>query len=181
MVIFTTERLLVRHFTENDRDNYFALQGDPDVMQYIRAPRTREESDTFLTEKILSADPHDFKGYWAVEDKETGEFLGCFVIIPIPDDVEKIQLGYSFLPVHWSKGYATEVTKEGVNYFYTRTPLAEIYGVTETPNIASQKVLLKAGFSFHEKKIEGEKELTVFIVKRQVSSASYRDQTLHQD
>jgi ribosomal-protein-alanine N-acetyltransferase len=165
-MIFQTERLLVRHFTENDFDNYFALQGNPLVMQYIRQPRTREESDIFLREKILTADPADFKGYWAVEQKETGLFLGCFVIIPIPDDTEKIQLGYSFLPEHWGKGYASEVTKEGLKYFHDRTPLPEIYGVTETPNIASQKVLMKAGFTFHEKKMEGEKELLVFIVKR---------------
>jgi ribosomal-protein-alanine N-acetyltransferase len=166
MMIFTTQRLLVRHFTGNDKDNYFALQGNADVMQYIRPPKTREESDTFLKEKILSASPRDYKGYWAVEEKDSGLFVGCFVIIPIPTDMEKTQLGYSFLPDHWGKGYATEVTKEGVNYFYNRTPLTEIYGVTETPNIASQKVLLKAGFKQIESKWEGEKELLVYLVKK---------------
>ena len=166
MVVFITERLAVRHFTANDRDNYFALQGNPDVMQYIRTPRTREESDSFLNDKILTADPDDFKGYWAVEKKDSHEFVGCFVVIPIPDDISKTQLGYSFLPAHWGKGYASEVTKEGVNYFYNRTPLAEIYGVTEKPNIASEKVLLKSGFVFLENKMEGEKELKVFILKR---------------
>lgn len=164
--VFVTKRLRVRHFTSMDSDNYFALQGNPDVMQYIRPPRTREESDTFLQQKILTASPRDFKGYWAVEEIHTGLFVGCFVIIPIPDDIEKTQLGYSFLPEHWGKGYASEIAKEGLNYFYNRTPLTEIYGVTETPNIASQKVLLKAGFVPHSTKMEGEKELLVFIVRR---------------
>ena len=164
--IFITKRLRVRHFTSMDADNYFALQGNAEVMQYIRPPRTREESDSFLQEKILATSPRDFKGYWGVEDAATGLFVGCFVIIPIPDDIEKTQLGYSFLPEHWGKGYATEVSKEGVNYFYNRTPLSEIYGVTETPNIASQKVLLKAGFQPYGTKLEGEKELLVFIVRR---------------
>ncbi len=166
MIIFETSRLRVRHFSAADADNYFALQGNPLVMQYIRPARTREESDTFLREKILAAPPGDFKGYWAVEDKETKEFLGCFVIIPIPDDIEKTQLGYSFLPEHWGKGYATEVTKEGVSYFYNRTPLPEIYGVVETGNIASKKVLEKTGFLLHTKKMEGEKELLVFIIRK---------------
>lgn len=166
MTIFTTKRLRVRHFTFSDANNYFALQSNPEVMQYIRAPRTRKESDTFLTEKILPTSPKEYKGYWAVEEKDTGRFIGCFVIIPIPDDVEKTQLGYSFLPEHWGKGYATEVTREGLNYFYNRTPLTEIYGITEIPNIASQKVLLKAGFKQLTTKMEGEKELLVFIVRR---------------
>ena len=75
-------------------------------------------------------------------------------------------MGYSFLPAHWGKGYATEVAREGVNYFYNKTPLTEIYGVTEAPNVASQKVLLKAGFKPFGIKMEGEKELKVFIIKK---------------
>jgi ribosomal-protein-alanine N-acetyltransferase len=166
MTIFETERLLVRHFTDTDYDNFFSLQGNAEVMQYIRAPRTREESDNFLKEKIFSASPTDYKGYWAVEEKTGGQFVGSFVIIPIPDDTEKTQLGYSFLPAHWGKGYATEVAKEGVRYFRERTPLTEIYAVTETPNIASYKVLVKAGFRPFNSKMEGEKELLVLIVRR---------------
>jgi ribosomal-protein-alanine N-acetyltransferase len=166
-LVFETARLRVRHFTAADADNYFSLQGNPDVMRYIRRPRTREESDTYLREKILTASPADYKGYWIVEEKATGQFIGCFVIIPIPDDEEKTQLGYSFLPAYWGKGYATEVSKAGVDYFYNRTPLPEIYGVTEKANIASEKVLLKAGFSFHTTKMEGEKELNVFIIRRE--------------
>lgn len=164
--IFITKRLRVRHFTSLDTDNFFALQGNAEVMQYIRPPKTREESDTFLREKILTASPRDFKGYWAVEDLHTGLFVGSFVIIPIPDDIEKTQLGYSFLPEHWGKGYASEVAREGIAYFYHKTPLTEIYGVTEAPNIASQKVLLKAGFKPFGMKMEGEKELLVYIIKR---------------
>lgn len=166
MKVFDTERLTVRYFTAADYDNYFSLQGNEQVMQYIRPPRTREESDSFLRDKILAADPADFKGFWAVEEKFSGTFVGCFVIIPIPDEPQKTQLGYSFLPAYWGRGYATEVTKRGLVYFREQTPLPEIYGVTETPNVASQNVLLKAGFRPFSKKMEGEKELLVFIVKR---------------
>jgi RimJ/RimL family protein N-acetyltransferase len=166
MIVFETARLTVRHFTVADYDNYFYLQGDAEVMRYIRPPRTREESDLFLTEKILAAPPGDCKGYWAVEEKGSHLFVGCFVIIPIPDDLEKTQLGYSFLPEHWGKGYATEVAVAGVQYFRDNTSLSEIYGVTEAPHIASQKVLLKAGFIPFGKKTEGQVELLVFIIKR---------------
>lgn len=166
-VVFETERLIVRTFTPADADIFFALQSDPQVMQYIRPPRTREESDTFLQEKILSSYFTGFMGYWVVEEKESGAFAGCFVIIPIPDDPAKTQLGYSFFTDYWGRGYATEVTQAGVQYVKYRTPLPEIYGVTETPNTASQKVLLKAGFQPFSKKTEGEKELLVFILRRE--------------
>ena len=75
-------------------------------------------------------------------------------------------MGYSFTPENWGKGFATEVTRAGLDYFRNNTPLTEIYAVTESPNIASQKVLLKAGFSIYGNKMEGEKELVVFIVRK---------------
>ena len=170
MIIFETERLIVRSYTKDDYDNYFSLHGNDVVMQYIRPAQTREESDAKFEETILYAAPHPYLGRWAVVEKRSGNFIGSFVIIPIPDDPEKIQLGYSFLPEYWGKGFATEVSKEGVYYFYYKTPLSEIYGVTETPNIASQKVLLKNGFHFFEKKMEGEKELMLFVLKRDPST-----------
>jgi ribosomal-protein-alanine N-acetyltransferase len=165
-IIFETERLIVRQFTDADYDNYFSLHGNPEVMQYIRAAQTREEANAKFEETVLNVEAHPFMGRWAVLEKATGNFIGSFVMIPIPDELEKTQLGYSFLPEHWGKGYATEVTKEGVNYFYDRTPLTEIYGVTETPNVGSQKVLLKAGFKPFGMKMEGEKELQVYILKK---------------
>ena len=165
-IIFETERLIVRQYTASDYGNYFSLHGNPDVMQYIRPAQTREDSDAKFEETILYAPPHPFLGRWAVDEKSSGKFVGSFVIVPIPDDAEKIQLGYSFLPEYWGNGFATEVAKAGLDYFRDQTPLTEIYGVTETPNIASQKVLVKAGFQPFAKKMEGEKELRVFVVKR---------------
>lgn len=167
MIIFETERLMVRQYTGEDYDNYFSLHGNAQVMQYIRAAQTRVESDAKFEETILNVVPHSFMGRWAVEEKASGKFIGSFIIAPIPDDVAKTQLGYSFLPAYWGKGLATEVTKEGLNYFRDKTSLTEIFAVIETPNIASHKVLLKAGFQPFATRMEGEKELLVLIVRRE--------------
>jgi len=165
-IVFETERLIVRNFTKADYGNMFLLHGNPEVMRYIRAVKTREQSDAFLDQTMATVYPSSWMGRWAVELKATGEFVGNFVIVPIPDDPEKTQLGYSFTPGSWGKGFATEVTRAGLEYFRNKTPLTEIYAVTESPHIASQKVLQKAGFEYFGKKMEGEKELTEFIVRR---------------
>ena len=166
LTIFETERLIIRQYTEEDKDNIFLMGGNEEVMRYIRPVSTKEESDKFLLENIEAYKKNPNRGRWAAIEKNTRQFVGSFAIIPIPDDVEKIQLGYSFLPEQWGKGFATEVTKSGLNYFLTTDTLPEIYGITEIPNVASQKVLLKAGFQPFGKKMEGEKELLVFIVRR---------------
>lgn len=171
MIIFETDRLTVCRFSAGDKENYFLLNGNGEVMRYIRPPRTREESDAQI-EQILgeyAAYPDSRTGRWGIWEKLTGRFMGSFVIIPVPSEPEKMQLGYSFFPEYWGKGFASEVARAGLQYFLENTTIPEIYGVTETPNIASQKVLLKAGFQFHEIKTEEGKELTVFIVKRQAA------------
>ncbi len=70
-----------------------------------------------------------------------------------------MQIGYSLLPPFWGKGYATELTKAGLKYVFTKTNLDVIYGYTEVANHTSQKVLLKCGFYALGLKNVGEKEL----------------------
>jgi len=166
MIIFETARLLVRQYTEEDKDNIFLMGGNEEVMRYIRPVSTKEESDKFLLDIIAFYATNPTRGRWAVDDKATGEFIGSVGMIPIPDEPEKIQLGYSLRIEHWGKGYATELATAGVQYFLDHEQLPELYGITEFPNTASQKVLLKAGFRPFGTKMEGEKELLVFIVRR---------------
>ena len=143
-IIFETERLVVRRYTTGDGDNFFLMNGDEEIMRYIRPPKTREEADAFLLEIIKYAEENPLYGRWAVDDKQAGEFVGSFAVIPV-EKTDAMQLGYSLLKTNWGKGYATELTMGGLRYVFTKTNLDEIWGVTETGNTASQKVLVKAG------------------------------------
>ena len=105
-------------------------------------------------------------GRWAAEEKLTGKFIGSFVIVPIPEQPEKIQLGYALLKDHWGSGYATELTKAGLSFAFDKLGLDVIYGVTEIPNIASQKVLLKSGFKNAGTYVENEKTLLLFSINK---------------
>lgn len=162
-LIFSTERLVVRRYTNGDMDNFLSLSGDEEVMRYIRPAQTKEESDKFLQENIEFYYVQPQMGRWGVEEKETGEFVGSFAIIFIPG-TDLIQLGYSLKKEEWGKGYATELTKAGLKYVFEIMKLPLIYAVTESGNIASQKVLLKAGFKYESEFKEGEKQLYRFII-----------------
>ena len=163
-LIFVTERLSVRRYNQSDGDNIFSLGGNEDVMRYIRAAQTKEQSDVFLVYNMNFYKEQPMMGRWAVEEKVTGKFVGSFAIIFI-EGTKLIQLGYSLLPQEWGKGYATELTKAGLQYVFEKMKLPLIYGVTEVGNIASQQVLLKAGFNKEMEFKEGEKELIRFIIE----------------
>lgn len=165
-VIFETDRLLVRRYTKEDFENFFRLNGDAEVMRYIRPVQSREEAIAAFEKQLDDYEAMPGFGRWAVHLKTTYEFVGSFAMIPIPDEPAKLQLGYAFPKESRGKGYATELTIAGLDHFRNQTTLPEIYAVTETPNVASQKVLLKAGFQPFGMKMEGDKELLVFIVRR---------------
>lgn len=162
-LIFVTERLSVRRYNQSDGDNIFSLGGNEDVMRYIRAAQTKEQSDVFLVYNMNFYKEQPMMGRWAVNEKVSGKFVGSFAVIFI-EETKLIQLGYSLLPQEWGKGYATELTKAGLQYVFEKMKLPLIYGVTEIGNIASQQVLLKAGFRKEIEFKEGEKELIRFII-----------------
>ena len=173
MIIFETERLIVRHYEENDQDNFFLINGDEDVMRYIRPVKTKEETDRFFEETLTGYKEKPNVGRWAVNEKISGNFIGSFAIISIPQKTELIQLGYALLKDHWGKGFATELTVAGLRHVFDVMKLEEIYGLTESRNLNSQKVLLKAGFKKESEKQDNEKIIYWFLCKKEDQLLSY--------
>ncbi|HEU5165059.1 MAG TPA: GNAT family N-acetyltransferase [Chitinophagaceae bacterium] len=142
-VIFETERLIVRQYDfATDAENFFLLNSDEDVMRYIRATKSRSECDDFLQKNIESYKTNPLIGRWAANEKATGNFVGSFAIIPI-EGSNNIQLGYAFLKENWGKGFASELTKAGLDYYFKNTSADHIYAIAEKANTVSHKVLLK--------------------------------------
>jgi ribosomal-protein-alanine N-acetyltransferase len=167
-IIFETDRLLVRQYIfEADADNFFLLNSDEEVMRYIRATKSKEDCDAFLRQIIESYKINPLIGRWAAEEKDKEKFVGSFAIISI-EGTEDIQLGYAFLKDNWGKGFASELTKAALDYYFKNTKADHIYALAEQANIASHNVLFKNGFVNHGVKREGDKELIQFIYKKTV-------------
>ena len=165
-LIFETERLIVRQYVfETDADNFFALNGDEEVMRYIRSVKTREECDTFLKQNIEAYKTNPLMGRWAVDEKASGKFAGSFAFIPV-EGTENSQLGYALLKEYWGKGFATELTREGIKYVFSKTDLDEVYGITQAENAESQKVLVKTGFKQYKNYKEEDRLICSYVIKR---------------
>jgi RimJ/RimL family protein N-acetyltransferase len=141
------------------------MNSSEEVMRYIRPVKNREEAKLHFAEVMDYSTQNPLYGRWAAIEKTSGVFAGSFAVIPV-ENTPNMQLGYSLLAPFWGKGYATELTKAGIEYVFTNTELQLIYAYTEGPNIASQKVLLKCGFKQVEIKKVGEKDLVEFIIRK---------------
>lgn len=167
-IIFTTERLIIRQYDfEKDAENFFLMNSDLEVMKYIRTPKPKEECLSFLKKIIDDYAKQPLIGRWAADDKITGEFVGSFAIIPI-EGTNDIQLGYALFKNFWGRGYASEMTKRGLVYYFSSTNADHIYAMAEKPNSASHHVLLKNGFIIQGEIMENEKQLMRFIYKKHV-------------
>ena len=164
-IIFETEKLVVRPYTMEDFDNFFRLNGDEDVMRFIRPAQTKKQSKEFLQKIIAAYAERPGMGRWGMFLKKKNEFVGSFAIIPV-ENTNQLQLGYALVKESWGKGYATESVKEGLLYAFEHLKISEIGGIIYPENIPSQKVLLKNGFVFDRTFFEEERELHIYICKR---------------
>jgi ribosomal-protein-alanine N-acetyltransferase len=161
MILFESERLYVRPFTEADADNFFALNGDAEIMQYIRDPKTRQESDVFLEENLKFYNDYPGLGRFAVFTKTDQQFAGSFSLLSI-DHSENIHLGYALLKPFHGKGLATELVKASFDYVFHTIPNDCVHALTVAENTGSQNVLLKCGFTFKETMQHEGDEVMVF-------------------
>lgn len=151
-VYLETERLLLRQFTPADVDNLVELDSDPAVMRYLNGgtptPRDVIERD-ILPRFLRSYARGDGFGRWAAIEKATGAFLGWFSFQPHddahPDDVE---LGYRLRKAAWGRGYATEGARALIRKGFTELGVRRVYATTYQDNLASRRVMEKAGLTF---------------------------------
>lgn len=70
-----TSRLILRSWKNSDLKPFYALNSNADVMRYFPSCLTQPQSDA-LAKKFQSIIDIQGWGFWAVELKQTGEFIG---------------------------------------------------------------------------------------------------------
>lgn len=171
MVIFETERLVVRRFGPEDRELFFQVNGSPEVMHFIRPPKSREESDAFFRENLDFYLDHSLLGRFAVFAKNDGAFVGTFSYLYLSGEAD-FHLGYALVPGAWNKGYATELVRTGIPYFFENTPHPVVHAIVSPENHASQNVLKKTGFLYKERSEQAGSPVDVFYINRNLGTGS---------
>ena len=143
--LLESQRLRLRQFTPADADHLFHLDNDPEVMRYINGgtPTSRETIQNDILPGFCHYDRHF--GVWAAEAKTTGEFLGWFSLRPTNDSQTESALGYRLNRTAWGQGYATEGAQALIDLSFTAWGLQRIVATTYEENLASRRVMEKAG------------------------------------
>ena len=112
------------------------------VSDFIPHPYSEEDGKQFI-ESCLSK-PKPAVDFAIVVD---GKAVGGIGVVPQKDCYRiTTEIGYWLGVNYWNKGIVTEAVKQIVKYAFANLPVIKIFAPVLDFNIASQKVLEKAGF-----------------------------------
>ncbi len=96
--------------------------------------------------RIENPDVSDSVGWtWFVMEKKDGTKIGFIVHFTVQPS-QHVEIGYALVPKEKGKGYGTEALQIMVDYLFLTKDIMRIQANTDIRNLASQRVLEKAGF-----------------------------------
>ncbi len=143
-----TERLLLRHYREDDLDRLAEIQALPEVARYLYlGPRSREEAEEALAKRIaeIRLVEDDDAVTFAVERREDGLLLGDVSLFLRSAESRQIEIGYVFHPDAGGRGYATEAARAAIDLAFDEVDAHRVYACLDARNDASAALARRLG------------------------------------
>lgn len=151
MIKLTTSRLVIRDHRPEDLEAYHELLSNPTVMfRHSSTSQNLEQSRERLSQSIKQIDsPQRQLYYFCIEDQITSEFIGeiGYGVNQFTDLGKLVGVGYFVHDKYWGKGYTTEALREVIRFAFEENGVYRIEAGCLKENIASERVLLKCGFT----------------------------------
>jgi RimJ/RimL family protein N-acetyltransferase len=149
----------IRPFSEADAEALVPLANDADVSRYLQRqfpfPYTKRNAEMWLERVVPASVPANF----AIEvDGILAGGLGFTLLTGSQTGVAEV--GYWLGRAYWGRGIMTEALQSALRYGFGRLAVRRVQSMVMAPNVASTRVLEKAGFTF-------EARLTAYYVDRE--------------
>lgn len=151
-IYIETERLILRSWKYEDRKAFAELNASRNVMKFFPATLSANESNAFV-DRINAEFEETGLGLYAVEIKETGEFIGYVGFHRFTFDAQFSpgwEIGWRISDRFWHQGYATEAAKACLDYAREIHLCEKLYSFTAVPNLPSENVMKRIGLSYEE-------------------------------
>lgn len=119
-------------------------------MEHFPAVLSRAQSDDLIEAIEAGFEVHGF-GLWALEARESGEFIG-FTGLAVPGFeahfTPVVEVGWRLARSAWGKGYATEAGQAALAFGFGEVGLEEVVSFTVPANRRSRAVMERLGMSY---------------------------------
>ena len=148
--LFATPRLFARRIVATDVDAMLAVYGDPESMRWVGNGQPLDRAQCAYWVEVTHRN-YAGRGYGMVTllERDSGAIAG-FCGLVHPDGQREAEIKYALLGAFRGKGLATEAAAGLLRYGAAVHGLREIIATVAPDNLASQRVLLKAGMQAGE-------------------------------
>ncbi|MDT0557917.1 GNAT family N-acetyltransferase [Ichthyenterobacterium sp. W332] len=148
---FETERLRLRPTNVNDAPFILELLNTPKFIKYIadRNVRTIADAKTYIEERMLPQLKRlGYANYTVIRKSDDTKLGTCGLYSR--EEMEGIDIGFSFLPQHEKQGYAFEAARCILDAAFNEFNIDEISAITTEENLSSQRLIKKLGLNYKD-------------------------------
>jgi len=147
--VLTTDRLILRQLTHHDAEAMTAIFGSPEVLRFLNNDPvdTREKAIGMID--WLAQNYQDQRGIdWGITRRADDRMIGMCGLYDWDRENRHIDLGYHIVPAEWGKGFASEAARALITWAFDRLDVHRIQADCTAGNDASERVMIKCGFTF---------------------------------
>ena len=141
-----TERLLLRSWCAADFSPYTAYYSDEATAKFAGGVMDRAAAWRGLATVIGHWVLRGF-GFWAIEEKRTGEFIG-YAGVWMPEGWPEPELGWGLIASAHGKGFATEAVRWVRDYAASAWGLTRLVSFMDPDNHSSRRLAERLGAKF---------------------------------
>lgn len=151
-----TEKIIIRSFELNDVESYIKMASDGSLYEIFGDCKNCYKWMKDWIKKTIALDKEDnpYKEYLAyvILNKEIDIPVGA-VGCSYYKDLKEIGITYFIGTSYRNRGYASEATRTYIEYFFCKYNVPRIIANVRIENMASCRVVEKAGFSYKTTKL----------------------------
>lgn len=145
--VLETERLVLRKLEMDDLEDIFEYARDPEVAKYTTwmAHTTPNDTSAFLN-YVLDLYRNGEVAPWGVLHER--KLVGTCGFVGWDLDHSRAEIGYALSRKYWGRGLMTEAVVRIISFGFRTMQLNRIQARCEAANVASVRVMEKAGMRF---------------------------------
>ncbi len=143
-----TDRLILRRWREADIAPFHAMGQDKEVMRFLGPPMSEDDCRAAAERQNAFAETFG-RGFWALERREDGAFLGFCGVKPGPEGTPiagEPEIGWRLARGAWGQGFATEAAAAALAAEWQRGSV-EVFAITVPANLRSRRVMERLGMT----------------------------------
>jgi RimJ/RimL family protein N-acetyltransferase len=144
-LVLETSRLRLRLYRLEDLDALQEILGDPWTMRFYPAPFDRDGCRAWIEQQLDRYETDGF-GLWAMELRDTGQFVGnCGPVARLIEGRPEVELGWHVHRSLQRQGLATEAAVACRDHAFDRLGLQRLTALVRPVNSPSRRVAEKTG------------------------------------